>query len=101
MCGTLLDGRPEPRRPAPGLSSPALSSPSLSSPGLSKTANATEPLRPVVTENPAKPENQPVAAIGGPSVLGLNQPSMDSLREKAFSGLDSFFEPEQPETGGR
>jgi hypothetical protein len=109
MCGTLLDGkldtRLEARRPvvstAPGLSSPALSSPSLSSPGLPKTANATEPLRPVVTENPAKTVNQPVAAIGGPSVLGLNQPSMDSLREKAFSGLDSFFEPEQPETGGR
>ena len=29
------------------------------------------------------------------------QPSMDSLREKAFSGLDSFLEPEEPKTGGR
>jgi cytoskeletal protein RodZ len=26
---------------------------------------------------------------------------MDSLRERSFSGLDSFFEPEQPKTGGR
>jgi hypothetical protein len=26
---------------------------------------------------------------------------MDSLRDRAFSGLDSFFEPEQPKTGGR
>jgi TPR repeat protein len=26
---------------------------------------------------------------------------MDSLREKSFGGLDSFFEPEQPKTGGR
>ena len=26
---------------------------------------------------------------------------MDSLREKSFSGLDSFFEPEQPKHGGR
>ena len=42
-------------------------------------------------------------------MLGLNQPSpnqpsMDSLREGPFSGLDSFFErepPEQPRTGGR
>jgi Sel1 repeat len=42
-------------------------------------------------------------------MLGLNQPSpnqpsIDSLREAPFSGLDSFFEhepPEQPKTGGR
>jgi TPR repeat protein len=26
---------------------------------------------------------------------------MDSLRERAFSGLDSFLEPEEPKTGGR
>jgi TPR repeat protein len=41
-------------------------------------------------------------------MLGLNQPasqpnsdqpSMDLLREKSFSGLDSFFEPEQPKAG--
>ena len=30
-----------------------------------------------------------------------SQPSMDSLRERSFSGLDSFLEPEQPKTGGR
>ena len=30
-----------------------------------------------------------------------NQPSTEALRERAFSGLDSFFEPEQPKTGGR
>ncbi len=75
-------------------------------------------------ENAARPANQKAPSIGGPSVQGLNQPginqpdvnqpspnrpsmnqpSLDSLREKAFSGLDSFFEPEQPErpkTGGR
>ncbi len=42
-------------------------------------------------------------------MLGLNQPSanqpsLDSLQEEPFSGLDSFFErerPEQPKTGGR
>ncbi len=52
-----------------------------------------------------------IPSISGPSMLGLNQPatnqpdsgqpSMDLLREKSFSGLDSFFEPEQPKTGGR
>jgi TPR repeat protein len=36
-------------------------------------------------------------------MLGLNQPgpSTDALREKAFSGLDSFLEPERPKGGGR
>ncbi|MGA8541892.1 MAG: hypothetical protein WB566_20475 [Terriglobales bacterium] len=29
-----------------------------------------------------------------------NPPSLDALRDKAFSGLDSFFEPEQPKAGG-
>jgi hypothetical protein len=61
--------------------------------------------------NTLDPLRSPVPPSGGPSVLGLNQPifnqptfnqpSMDSLRETAFSGLDSFFEPEQPKTGGR
>jgi TPR repeat protein len=30
---------------------------------------------------------------------GPSQPSIDSLRERSFSGLDSFFEPEQPRNG--
>jgi len=30
-----------------------------------------------------------------------NALSMDSLREKSFSGLDSFYEPEKPKAGGR
>jgi hypothetical protein len=76
--------------------------------------------------NALEPMRAPVPPISGPSMLGLNQPSadqpsanqprisqpsfnqnsfnqpsMDSLRETAFSGLDSFFEPEQPKTGGR
>ncbi|MGA7138592.1 MAG: hypothetical protein WBZ14_13025, partial [Terriglobales bacterium] len=61
--------------------------------------------------NTLGPLRSPVPPSGGPSVLGLNQPilnqpmfnqpSMDSLRETAFSGLDSFFEPEQEKTGGR
>jgi TPR repeat protein len=38
--------------------------------------------------------NQPVT-----NQSSLNQPGLESLRENAFSGLDSFFEPEQPKTG--
>ena len=61
-------------------------------------------------ENATKPAHKQVPPISGPSMLGLNQPgtnqpspnqpSTDSLRDRAFSGLDSFFEPEQPKTGG-
>jgi hypothetical protein len=103
MCGTSLEPRVEARRPA-GAPVPILS------PTLPKIAHATEPLRPVVMENAPRPANSPAPSLGGPSVLGLdqpashsspNQPSTDALRERAFSGLDSFFEPEQPKTGGR
>jgi hypothetical protein len=45
--------------------------------------------------------NQPGFNQSSPNEPGPNQPSLDSLRDKAFSGLDSFFEPEQPKTGGR
>jgi hypothetical protein len=67
--------------------------------------------------------DKPVPPIAGPSMLGLNQPtanphsnstdrptphepdlrqpSMDLLRDRSFSGLDSFLEPEQPKTGAR
>jgi len=60
--------------------------------------------RPPVAETVTKPPDKPVPPIAGPSLLGLNQPgpiqpSMESLREPSFSGLDSFFEPEEPKTG--
>jgi hypothetical protein len=99
MCGTSLEPRVEARRPA-GAPVPILP------PNLPKIAHAPEPMRPVVMENATKPSNSPQSSLGGPSVLGLdqpggNQPSTDVLRERAFSGLDSFFEPEQPKTSGR
>ncbi len=60
--------------------------------------------RPPVAETATKPTNKQVPPIAGPSMLGLNQPgasrpTMDTLREPSFSGLDSFFEPERPKTG--
>ncbi len=114
MCGTLLEVRTEVRRPA-GTPVPGLP------PNLTKAASAPEPQRPLVAENATLPASKQVPPISGPSMLGLNtpdtdrldrsqsssnqpsphQPSMDALRERAFSGVDSFFEPEQPKTGGR
>ena len=80
MCGTSL----EPPRPA--------------------GAPVPEVRRPSVAETAAKPANKPAPPSAAPSMLGLNQPgpiqpSIDSLREPSFSGLDSFFEPEQPKSG--
>src|SRR5260370_30159842 len=94
MCGTSLDLRRSPG--APVLDPLAAFPPKLE--------NAPEAVRPVVVA-----PNKPVPPISGPSMLGLNQPAnqpssnrpgVDSMEQKAFSGLDSFFEPEQPKTGG-
>jgi hypothetical protein len=97
MCGTLLESRVEVRRPA---GSPV--------PNLAKVADASEPLRRPAGESVTRPATTLVPPIGGPSMLGLGesgdsakQPSLDTLREKSFSGLDSFFEPEPPRSGGR
>lgn len=48
------------------------------------------------------PPSERVPPISGPSMLGLNEPSLDSLREKAFSSADkTYFEPEAPRPWGR
>ena len=101
MCGTLLEARRTTGAQAPDLVSTIPAT----------IANAPEPLQPLVTENATRPANKTVPPISGPSMLGLNQPgpsqpstnlpSMDSLRETSFSGLDSFLEPHQPRGGGR
>ena len=52
----------------------------------------------------------PSTSIAGPSLLGLdtasepkpaNDPTLDSLRDRSFSGLDHFYEPEERSVGGR
>jgi len=80
MCGTVLEARVEARRPA---GAPV--------PNLPNISDAPEPPRPVP---------QAASAVNLPQPR-RNQPDMDSLRQEAFSGLDSFFEPEQPKTSGR
>ena len=111
MCGTLLEARRPVGAPVPSLASTA--SPRIT--------NAAEPRPAVVAETAAARPNRHAPLISGPSMLGLNQPgpnqaapnasslnqpslnqpNLDSLRDKAFSGLDSFFEPEEPTMGGR
>jgi hypothetical protein len=114
MCGTLLEARVEARRPA---GAPV--------PNLPKISVAPEPPRLPVDQSATNATSKQIPSISGPSMLGLDQPgpsqpglnqptfnlprnqptpnhdNIDSLREKSFSGLDSFFEPEEPKTGGR
>jgi outer membrane biosynthesis protein TonB len=60
------------------------------------------PVALTIPANPPRPRSEKrVEPISGPSVLGLGQPTLDSLREKAFSGSDPSFEVEEPKTGGR
>lgn len=110
MCGTSL----EPRRAA---GAPVLDPLSAFPPEVPpRVAHAPEPLRPVAVGNATRPASKEVPPISGPSMLGLNQPaanppsanqasahepSMEALRERAFSSFDSFLEPEPKSGGGR
>ncbi|MBZ5612685.1 MAG: hypothetical protein LAO23_01655 [Acidobacteriia bacterium] len=106
MCGASLEARRPPGAPLDPLAAfPQKAPPSTPN---TKTGHAPESSRPHTVENETKRSSQSVPPIGGPSILGLNQPgsqpslnqpSMDTLGERAFSGLDSFFEPEQPKSG--
>src|SRR5260370_15911018 len=99
MCGTSLELG---RAPGARVLDPLAAFPP-------KIENAPEAVRPLVVESAPRLPNKAVRPISGPSMLGLNQPAnqpssnrpgIDSMEQKVFSGLDSFFEPEQPKTGG-
>jgi cytoskeletal protein RodZ len=118
MCGTLLETPRSTSVPSPNLPFSRSANPAdLARPVIAD--NAPTPKRQVPASAPvAVPAKVP--AISGPSMLGLDQagpsrselgqrvgnetnanpPSIDALREKSFSGLDSFFEQEQPKSGG-
>ena len=115
MCGTLLEARRPVGAPMPSLAPPASprTSPLTSPPTPPPRTNAPEPI-PTLVDNASGRPNRLAPLISGPSMLGLNQPgpnptsnssshqpSLDALRDRSFSGLDSFFEPEQPKMGGR
>lgn len=87
MCGAVL----EPRVPA-------------GAPRVLTSREGGTPIAVTIPANPprARAEKQQVDPISGPSLLGIGgQPTLDSLREKAFSGSDPLFEVEEPKTGGR
>jgi hypothetical protein len=86
MCGTPLDVAPVSRRPTPAPSP--------------QVATTPLPTRPPMAPQ-TQPVSRPVASEISTNPVSTNQVSMDSLRERAFSGLDSFSEAEQPGTSPR
>jgi zinc-ribbon domain len=102
MCGTPLESQP----PAP---TPTVAG--AQDPARVVETRRSEPRHtPVFTNTPpqaAKPQSPRTAAtIAGPSLLGLGQdsdtkPDVETLRQKSFSGVDSFLEPEEQATSRR
>ena len=101
MCGTSL----EPRRPAgaPRIGAPRTTSPDIyrSIPNEATHPDATLPRSPSAT---GAVQHEAAPPASGPSFLGLNQPLSDHHENASpaststgepFSGLDSFFEPEE------
>src|SRR6267378_3862879 len=92
MCGTIL----EPARRATAAAPPARAAESH--------PVANDPVVPQPVPPPAAPRvaiNEPVPSISGPSLLGLDHGNVDVLRDRAFSGLSSYGQPEEPRSAGK
>ena len=101
MCGTPLESQPPTPSPVADAQAPAR---------LVETRRSEPRHAPILNNAPAQPAKpQPpksVTAIAGPSLLGLGQdsgtqPDVETLRQKSFSGVDSFLEPEEQASSGR
>ncbi len=74
--------------------------------GASKPATLTiEEPRPTRTAEVNRAEqnrtDEPVEPIAGPSLLGLNQPTPDSIRETSFRGMTTYYPEERHPAWGR
>jgi len=96
MCGTMLEPArkataPVPLAPAQApLPPPAAKNPQPAP--RSVTAPASAPPVSAPATPPRKPVAEAVPPIGGPSLLGLDQPGGDALPERAFSSLEAYGE---------
>src|SRR5258708_5858192 len=99
MCGTILEPArrataavpPGPTPPAPRAAEPA---PVVSLPVGPPPPAVPPPVTPKTTSGTVPP-------IGGPSLLGLDQSdNVDTFRDRAFSGLASYGNPE-PKSAGK
>ncbi len=95
MCGTILE--PARRATAPvSIQTPrAAESRSVANSGI-----VTPSAAPAAPAAPPRAASEPTPPISGPSLLGLDQGNVDVLRERAFSGLASYDQPE-PRSAGK
>lgn len=129
MCGTSLEPRRTTGTaaldPLSALSTPVSQPTAPPKTVQPRVSSATEPLRSLAMAGATSSVKQQVPAPSGPSMLGLDrpvanqigvseskvsrsdagrsntldEPTLDSLRERSFSGLDSFLEPEESHSG--
>src|SRR6266849_6060764 len=100
MCGTVLD--PARKAAAPVLVQTPRATESI--PTASSGIVAPPVAVPTSPPPPARPRsaaNEPIPPISGPSLLGLDQGNVDILRERAFSGLASYAQPDEPRSAGK
>ncbi len=122
MCGTLLEARrPAGATPVPDAPLATAAKTAVPKTLAPKTTNAQTEPQAFAFDNSNRPASRQVPPHSGPSELGVHQPEanppgfnpsrpkpsrpdqldLDSLRESAFSGLDSFAEAGPSKTGGR
>jgi len=106
MCGTMLEPArkataPAPPAPVPVPTRTVENKPAVPVPTSPAAARppGPPPSPPVIP--PPAPRSEPVPPIGGPSLLGLDQPGVDVLRERAFTNLGSYGEEEPKSKGAR
>ena len=100
MCGTVLDPARKAAAPALVQTPRATESISTANAGI-VTPPAALPTPPPPPARPRSDASEPIPPISGPSLLGLDQGNVDVLRERAFSGLASYAQPDEPRSAGK
>jgi zinc-ribbon domain/Sel1 repeat len=95
MCGTILE--PARKAAVPHAVQTPRAAEVANSGIVAASTPAPAPPAPAVTV-----ASEPVPAISGPSLLGLNQGNtVDDFRERSFSGLASYGQPDEPKGAGK
>src|SRR5580765_2079143 len=98
MCGTILE--PARRATAPVTTTPSRAAESHPAPIAPVSITSAAPNPPAAVPSKAA-AGEPIPPISGPSLLGLDQGNVDVLRERAFSGLASYAQPDEPRSAGK
>lgn len=108
LCGTMLEPARKATAPAPTATvreepRPVETRPVEPRPPAVAAPPAPAPPPAITPERIPKPAavSESVPPIGGPSLLGLDSPNVDVLRERAFTSLESYGEGQSKSRAGR